>query len=222
MHTTFLPCMTEQKRVESRGRRGGRAQGSAWAGELGQYFYKCPSEYGQCWIPCSLVVSSVPQILPCMNTAKRRDLLHTNHTVLISQQTKNCSMSSAHEQFVHYLVQRKKCFLECLCMNLNFKLFLFFIKSTDLFWEKSYVNIWFISYPGNKRFMCGYSIKSNVFDWRDVLQDWGSSTQIWISALWMYYSSVLNPGECSSAWLFNLLWCHFILFIIILFIGLYS
>lgn len=121
---------------ESRGRRGGRAQGSAWAGELGQYFYKCPSEYGQCWIPCSLVVSSVPQILPCMNTAKRRDLLHTNHTVLISQQTKNCSMSSAHEQFVHYLVQRKKCFLECLCMNLNFKLFLFFLLKAQTYFER--------------------------------------------------------------------------------------
>lgn len=100
---------------------------------------------------------------------------------------------------------KEKCFLECLCMNLNFKLFLFFfffIKSTDLFWEKSYVNIWFISYPGNKRFMCGYSIKSNDCD---------SSTQIWISALWMYYSSVLKPVECSSAWLFNFLRCHFLL-----------
>ena len=205
--------------IESRVRRG-RAQGSAWGGELGQYFYKCPSEYGQCWIPCSLVAASVPQnFFNVWTLRKRRDLLYTNHTVLISQQT-NCSMSSAHERFVHYLVQRKKkCFLECLCMNLNFKLFLFcfiffLLKAQTYFERKSYVNIWFISYPGDKRFMCGYSIKSNVFDWRDVLQDWGSSTQIWISALWMYYSSVLNPVECSSAWLFNFLRCRsFFLFI---------
>lgn len=138
-----------------------------------------------------------------------------NHTVLISQQT-NCSMSSAHEQFVHYLIQREKCFLECLCMNLNFKLFLFFIKSTDLFWEKSYVNIWFISHPGNKRFMCAYSLKGNVFDRRDVSQDWGSSTQIWISALWMYYSSILYLVESPSAWLFNILRFHLIFFFYLL------
>lgn len=145
------------------------------------------------------------------------DLLHTIHTVLISQLT-NCSMSSAHERFERYMVQREM-LLECLCMNLNFKLLFFFIKSTDLFWEKSYVNIWFISYPGNERFMCGHSVKSDVYDWRVVLRDWGPSTQIWISAFWMYYSSVLNLVQCPSAWLFNLLRCHFFIYYFLQCIG---
>lgn len=106
LHTTFLPCMMEQKRVEwgEREHRVAHEQVN-WD----SISIKCPSEYGQCWIPCSLVVASVPQILQFMNTAKRRDLLHTNHTELISQQT-NCSMSSAHERFVQYLVQRKMLF----------------------------------------------------------------------------------------------------------------
>lgn len=83
-----------------------------------------------------------------------------------SVSTKQTAVCLQHMSDLYIIWFKEKCFLECLCMNLNFKLFLFFlffIKSTDLFWEKSYVNIWFISYPGNKRFMCGYSIKSNVF-----------------------------------------------------------
>lgn len=123
--------------------------------------------------PLSLVAVLVPQILQCMEPVRGRDLLYTHHTAATDLWT-NRSTSSAHEQFVHLVLQKKntkKNFLECLCMNLNFKLFLIFffliIKSTELFWEKSYVNIWFISYPGYKRFMCGYSIKNNV-DWRDI------------------------------------------------------
>ncbi len=106
LHTTFLSCMMQKKEwTEERESTGVAHEQVNWD----SISIKCPSEYGQCWIPCSLVVASVPQILQCMNTAKRRDLLHTNHTVLISQQT-NCSMSSAHERFVHYLVQRKMLF----------------------------------------------------------------------------------------------------------------
>lgn len=53
--------------------------------------------------------------------------------------------------------------------------------------------------------MCGHLIRSNVFDWRD----WSPSTQIWKSALWMYYSSVLNLVKCSFAFIFNILRCQF-------------
>lgn len=139
---------------------------SAWAGELGLFSSKCPSEYGQSWSPCSLVMASVPQTLQCMNTATCRDLLvNTNHTEL-KKQTAVCLQ---HMSDLYIIWFREKWFLECLCMNLNFKLFIFFNKSTDLFWKKCYVNIWFISYPGKKRFMYGYKIKSNVLVWRDVL-----------------------------------------------------
>lgn len=44
----------------------------------------------------------------------------------------------------------------------------------------------------------------------EYMQDWGLSTQIWISALWMYYSSVLNLVECLKAWKFHLFRCHFL------------
>ena len=50
---------------------------------------------------------------------------------------------------------------------------------------------------------------------------WGPSTQIWIPALWMYYSSVLNLAECPSAQLFKLLWCHFFIYYFTPFIGPY-
>lgn len=97
---------------------------------------------------------------------------------------------------------KKKSLFRMSMYDLNFKLFLIFfflliIKSTELFWEKSYVNIWFISYPGYKRFMCGYSIKTNV-DWREILWDWGSSITFEF-ALWMYHYSLLDLVECSSA-----------------------
>lgn len=117
------------------GVRRGRAQGCARGGELGQYFYKCPSENGQCWIPCSLVVASVPQILRCMSTVRCRDLLHTNHTGLIFQQTAVCLQHMSNLYIIWFKGEKKKkSFVECLCMNLNFKLFLFFlIQSTDLF-----------------------------------------------------------------------------------------
>lgn len=167
------------------------------------------------------VALSWPQCLKFFNLWTLRNA--ETYFTLITQNwslNKQTAVCLQHMSDLYNIWFKEKCFLECLCMNLNFKLFLFFvliffIKSTDLFWEKSYVNIWFISYPGNKRFTCGYSIKSNVFDWRDVLQDW--STQIWISAFWMYYSSVLNPVECSSAWLFNLLRCHSFFFFFLIY-----
>lgn len=135
-----------------------------------------------------------------VRTLREAETCSTHHTAAADLWT-NCSTSSAHEQFVHLVLQKEKQknFLECLCMNLNFKLFLIFffliITSTELFWEKSYVNIWFISYPGYKRFMCGYSIKINV-DWREISWDWGSSITSEF-ALWMY--SVLDLVECSPA-----------------------
>lgn len=77
--------------------------------------------------PVALSVASVPQILQMYEHYENAETyFNTNrHTVLISQQT-NCSMSSAHERFVHCIWFKEKCFLECLCMNLNFKLFSFF------------------------------------------------------------------------------------------------
>lgn len=102
-HISFLYDGALKSRV-----RRGRAQGSAWGGELGQYFYKCPSENGQCWIPCSLVVASVPQILQCMNTARCRDLLYTNHTVLIFQQTAVCLQHMSDLYIIWFKVKKKK------------------------------------------------------------------------------------------------------------------
>lgn len=50
-------------------------------------------------------MASVPQILQCMNTATCRDLLHTNHTVLISQQKTAVCLQHMSEL---YIVQLKK------------------------------------------------------------------------------------------------------------------
>lgn len=97
---TFLPCMRSvEKQSEERE--------STWGGELGQYLYKCPSENGQCWIPCSLVVASVPQILQCMSTARCRDLLYTNHTVLILQQTAVCLQHMSDLYIIWFKVKKK-------------------------------------------------------------------------------------------------------------------
>ena len=135
--------------IESRVRRG-RAQGSAWGVELGQYFYKCPSEYGQCWIPCSLVAASVPQNFFNVWTLRNAETYFTLITQYwsLSKQTAVCLQHMSDLYIIWF--KEKKCFLECLCMNLNFKLFLFcffFIKSTDLFWEKKLCKylIYFIS-----------------------------------------------------------------------------
>lgn len=146
-----------------------------------------------------------------MNTATCRDLLHTPITQYwsLNKQTAVCLQHMSDLYIIWF--KEKKCFLECLCMNLNFKLFLFlfsFIKSTDLFWEKKLCKylIYFIS--RKQKIYVWLRHKEQCF-WLKRCIDWGSSTQIWISALWMYYSSVLNPVECSSARLFNLLRCHF-------------
>lgn len=50
--------------------------------------------------PADLPWSQCLKFFNILNTATCRDLLHTNHTVLISQQM-NCSMSSAHERIVY-------------------------------------------------------------------------------------------------------------------------
>lgn len=180
---TFLLYMT------GRG-RGGGGQGRTQGAESGRYFSKCPSENGQSWIPLSLVAVLVPQILRCkaLREAETYSPPHSCGSEPTAVRLQH--MSNLYIWFCRK--KNKKTFLECLCMNLNFKLFLFFffliITSTELFWEKSYVNIWFISYPGYKRFMCGYSIKISV-DWREILWDWGSSITSEF-ALWMY--SVLD------------------------------
>lgn len=208
MHT-FLPCMAERERVE---RGEGEHRVAHEEANWDSISISVLPSMDRAGFPVAL---SWPQCLKFFNVWTLRNA-ETYFTLItqywsLNKQTAVCLQHMSDLYIIWF--KGKKSFLECLCMNLNFKLFLFFIKSTDLFWEKSYVNIWFISYPGNKRFMCGYSRKSNVLDWRDVLQDWGSSTQIWISALWMYSSSVLNPVECSSAWLLR---CHsFLKFILI-------
>lgn len=83
------------------------------------------------------VALSWPQclILQCKNAAKCRDLLYTNHTVLISQQTAVCLQ---HMSNLYIIWFTEKCFLECLCMNLNFKLLLFgvFLKHRPILKEK--------------------------------------------------------------------------------------
>lgn len=130
--------------------------------------FKCPSAYGQCWIPCSLVFG-ISASKHSMYEPQRPLSTTVVHNTSLST---NCSMSSAHERFVHEL--SKRCFLECPYMNLNFKLFLFFVKSTDLFSEKSYVNTFFFNFMARKNCML------------TILSDWGPSTQIWVFAVWMY------------------------------------
>lgn len=83
------------------------------------------------------VALSWPQclILQCKNAAKCRDLLYANHTVLISQLTAVCLQ---HMSNLYIIWFTEKCFLECLCMNLNFKLLLFgvFLKHRPILKEK--------------------------------------------------------------------------------------
>lgn len=79
------------------------------------------------WIPLGLVAVSVPQILRCKDPARGRALLLSPHS---------CGRSLNQLQYVFStwaictfgFAERKtkKPFLECLCMNLNFKLFLIF------------------------------------------------------------------------------------------------
>lgn len=131
--------------------------GGAGAGEPGRRFSKCPCAFGQRWIP------SVPLRTLQRERKKERKPLHADHTTDLYQ----TQLQYVFSTFVHYLVQRKKqekCFLECLCMNLNFKLFvLFFLKHRPILRETKLCKylIYFIS---RKRFMCGHSIKSNVLD----------------------------------------------------------
>lgn len=94
-HFFFVHLSVPRKSAEG-------AKGRTWGAELGQYFSKCPSENGQRWIPRSLVAVSVPQ-----NLARGWDLLYTHRTAATDLWT-NCSTSSAHEQFVHLVLQKKK------------------------------------------------------------------------------------------------------------------
>lgn len=129
------------------------AQGSAWDADLGQFFLSVLS-MDSAGFPVAL---SWPQCLKFVNVWTLRDA--ETYFTLITQywSLKQSAVYIQHMSNLYIIWFKEKCFLECLCMNLNFKLFLFFIKSTDLFWEKSYVNIWFIS-SRKKRFMCGYII----------------------------------------------------------------
>lgn len=202
LHTTFLPCIKKPKR--ERGEHRVAHEQVNWDSISISVLLSMDSA----GFPVAL---SWPQCLKYFNvwTLRNAETYFTWITQYwsLNKQTAVCLQ---HMSNLYIIWFKEKMLFRMSMYELEFKLFLFFIESTDLFWQKSYVNIWFISHPGNKRFMCAYSIKSNVFDRRDVSQDWGSSTQIWISTLWMYYSSVLYPVESPSAWLFNTLRCHLI------------
>lgn len=205
LHTTFLPCMTEHKRAE---------------GEHRVAHEQVNWDSISISVLPSMDSAGFPVALSCPQCLKFFHVWTLRHAeTYFTHQSHSTDLSTNKLQYVFstwcdlYIIwfKEKKCFWECLCMNLNFKLFLFlfsFIKSTDLFWEKKLCKylIYFIS--RKQKIYVWLRHREQCF-WLKRCIDWGSSTQIWISALWMYYSSVLNPVECSSARLFNLLRCHF-------------
>lgn len=113
-------------------------------------------------------MASVPQNNSMYDHEKKRRELLT----LITQSwslNKPTAVCLQHMSDLYIIWFTEKCLLECLCMNLNFKLFLsFYWKHRPILREKLCKYLFYFISRKRKKCMCRHSINNNVSDRGDA------------------------------------------------------